>query len=64
MQYYAQACFYRVSISSKSVSCLFAQWSVLAFKTHIMNMMYFSLSSSFSLKMYPSEDVALELSEW
>jgi len=28
MQYYAQGCFYRVSISSKFFSGLFAQWSV------------------------------------
>jgi hypothetical protein len=33
------------------------------FKTHIVNMMYFSLSLAFCLKMYRSEDVALELPE-
>ena len=62
MQYYLLA-FFIVFPFLLNPSLVFSPSGVYNFKTHIMNMIYFSLSSTFCLKMYPSEDVAMELPE-
>ena len=48
--------FYFLLLFIRPVECII-------FKTHIMNVVYFILSLGFFLKVYPSEDVALELTE-
>ena len=62
MQYYLLACFLLFHFFQILVLFIRTEECII-FKNHIMILMYFSLSLAFCLKMYPSEDVPLELPE-